>query len=92
MEPAQPRLSLVRQCQLLGMSRSSLHYQPQGENQENLHLMRLLDEQYTRTPFYGVLKMTEWLSTQGYVVNPKRVRRLLRAMGLQLFARSPKPA
>jgi putative transposase len=89
-EVPQPRLSLVRQCQLLGLSRSSLYYQPQGESEENLHLMRLLDEQYTRTPFYGVLKMTEWLSTQGYVVNPKRVRRLLRAMGLEALYPKPK--
>lgn len=45
-------------------------------------LMRLIDEQYTRTPFYGVLKMTAWLRRQGREVNPKRVRRLLRKMGL----------
>lgn len=89
-ETPQPRLSLARQCQLLGLSRSSLYYQPQGESEENLHLMRLLDEQYTRTPFYGVLKMTEWLATQGYRVNPKRVRRLLRLMGLEAIYPKPK--
>jgi hypothetical protein len=52
---------VVRQCQLLGLARSSLYYQPRGESERNLHLLRLLDEQYTRTPFYGVPKMTEWL-------------------------------
>ncbi len=88
-EPAQPRLSVVRQCQLLGLSRSSLYYPPQGESQENLHLMRRLDEQDTRPPFYGVLKMTEWLGMQGYVVNPKRGRRLLRTLGLEAIY--PKP-
>jgi len=89
-DASQPRLSVVRQCQLLDLSRSSLYYQPQGESQENLHLMRLLDEQYTRTPFYGVLKMSEWLGTKGYVVTPKRVRRLLRTMGLEAIYPKPK--
>jgi len=58
-------------------------------SEENLLLMRLLDEQYTRTPFYGIKKMTAWLGTQGYEVNHKRVARLLRLMGL--MAVSPKP-
>jgi putative transposase len=80
---------VVRQCQLLGLARSSLYYQPQGESERNLHLLRLLDEQYTRTPFYGVPKMTEWLRAQGEVVNEKRVRRLLRQLGLE--AVYPKP-
>jgi putative transposase len=56
---------VVRQCQLLGLARSSHYYQPCGESERNLHLLRLLDEQYTRTPFYGVPKMTEWLRGQG---------------------------
>jgi putative transposase len=60
-----------------------------AEREENLHLMRLLDEQYTRTPFYGTRKMTAWLQTQGYEVNRKRVMRLLRQMGLE--AVYPKP-
>ncbi len=51
--------------------------------------MRLLDEQYTKTPFYGVERMTVWLRQQGYAINPKRVRRLLRRMGLE--ALYPKP-
>ena len=81
--------SLRRQGELLGLNRSRLYYQPAGESEENLRLMRLLDEQYTRTPYYGVLKMTAWLRSLGHEVNPKRVRRLLRTMGLE--AVYPKP-
>ena len=80
---------MARQCQLTGLSRSGLYYEPQGETALNLTLMRLLDEQYTRTPFFGVLKMTDALMKQGYPVNPKRVRRLLRQMGLEAIY--PKP-
>lgn len=82
-------LSIVRQCQLTGLSRSGLYYQPRGESELNLELMRLLDEQYTRTPFFGVPKMTRALRDRGYVINPKRVRRLLRQMGLEAIY--PKP-
>ena len=71
------------------MARASLYYQARGENERNLKLLRLLDEQYTRTPFYGVPRMTAWLGTQGELVNEKRVRRLLRVLGLQ--ALYPKP-
>lgn len=86
----EPGLSVRRQCDLLGLSRGSWHYRPAGEREENLHLMRLLDEQYTRTPFYGVLRMTAWLQRQGYAVNEKRVRRLLRTMGLLAIYPGPK--
>ena len=72
MELAHPHLSMRRQCELLGVNRTSLYYQPVGESEENLLLMRLLDEQYTRTPFYGRRRMTVWLQSQGYEVNPKR--------------------
>ena len=77
LEPAHPRLSLARQCALLGVSRSSFYYRPRGEGAENLHFMRLLDEQYTQTPFYGVRRMTAWRRQQGYAVNPKRVAWLI---------------
>ena len=80
---------MARQCALLGLARSSWYAQPGGESPENREVMRLLDEQYTRTPFYGVARMTAWLRTQGQAVNPKRVRRLLRLMGLE--ALYPKP-
>jgi putative transposase len=82
-------ISVRRQCQLLGANRSSLYYEPLGESEENLRLMRLLDEQYTRTPFYGSRRMTEWLITQGYEVNRKRISRLMEVMGIE--AVYPKP-
>jgi putative transposase len=82
-------LSIAQQCRLTGLSRSGVYYEPRGESALNLTLMRLLDEQYTRTPFFGVPKMTDALRKQGYSVNPKRVRRLLRQMGLEAIY--PKP-
>jgi putative transposase len=88
-EPAHPQISIVRQCDLVGLSRSSYYYSAEGETAENLYFMRLLDEQYTRTPFYGVRRMTVWLRQQGYMVNPKRVARLLRTLGLEPLY--PKP-
>jgi putative transposase len=88
-DPQDGEFSLRRQCELLGINRSSLYYPPVAESEENLRLMRLLDEQYTRTPYYGVLRMTAWLRHLGHEVNPKRVRRLLRLMGLE--AVYPKP-
>lgn len=78
-----PRISLRRQCELLGLGRSSLYYRSQADESDNEQLMRLMDEQYLRTPFYGVPRMTEWLHRQGHAVNEKRVRRLLRLMGLE---------
>jgi len=83
MDPKHRRISLRRQCELLGLARSSLYYVPGRDTTYNEALMGMLDEQYTRTPFYGVDKMTEWLRLQGHAVNPKRVRRLLRQMGLE---------
>jgi putative transposase len=88
-EAQHPDLSQRRQCQLLGLNRAGLYYQAVEESPQNLQLMHLLDEQYTRHPFYGVVKMTQWLQAQHYQVNPKRVRRLLRKMGL--MALYPKP-
>jgi putative transposase len=88
-EPDHPRISIARQCDLVGLPRSSSYYRSEGETAENLHFMRLLDEQYTRTPFYGVRRMTVWLRQQGYTVNPKRVARLLHTMGLETLY--PKP-
>ena len=89
-EPDHPQRSLRRQCQLLDIARSGLYYRSRGESRQNLLLMRLLDEQYTRSPFYGVPKMTEWLKQQGYWVKEKRVRRLLRKMGLMAIYRKPR--
>ena len=82
-------MSVRRQCELLGLSRSSLYYEPGGEAAEDLRLMRLIDEQYTARPFYGSRRMTVWLAEQGEGVNPKRARRLMRVMGLEAIY--PKP-
>jgi putative transposase len=71
------------------LARSSYYYEAATESAENLTLLRLLDEQYTRTPFYGVRRMTVGLRERGYGVNPKRVRRLLRTLGL--VALGPQP-
>jgi len=76
-------LSLRDQCELLGLSRAGLYYVPMGPDAEDLMVMRLLDEQYTRTPFYGVERMTTWLDRQGFRIGHNRVRRLLRQMGLE---------
>jgi putative transposase len=82
-------LSVRRQCELLGLSRSSLYYEPARETGEDLRLMRKIDEQYTACPFYGSRRMTAWLTNQGEEVNRKRVQRLMRVMGLE--AVYPKP-
>jgi putative transposase len=82
-ETDHPQISLARQCDLVGLSRSTYYYQSQGESPENLHLMRLLDEKYTDTPYYGIRRMTAWLQSQGYPVNRKRVARLMHKMGLE---------
>jgi putative transposase len=83
-------LSVRRQCVLLGLARASYYYQAGAESRENLRLMRLLDEQYTRTPFYGIRRMTVWLNAQGERVNHKRVQRLLRVMGLETIYQKPR--
>lgn len=72
----------MRQCQLLGLWRSGCYYRHLGERQEDLWLMRLIDAQYTRTPFYGYRRISVWLREQGHVVNKKRVARLMQVMGL----------
>ena len=76
-------IAVARQCELLRLSRSSYYYGSSRDDEYNLELMRLLDEQYTKVPFYGVRRLTAWLRARGYIVNPKRVRVLMRRMGLQ---------
>jgi putative transposase len=82
-------LSICRQCQLLGLNRSTYYLPPAAEPAENLRLMRLIDEQYLRTPFYGSRRMAEHLKRTGEAVNRKRVRRLMALMGLE--ALHPRP-
>jgi len=84
-----PRLSMVRQCALLGLSRSSLYYRPKGLDEYDLELMALIDRQYLETPFYGSRRMAAWLRAQGHRVNRKRVRRLMRLMGITAIYRPP---
>jgi putative transposase len=89
-EPGHPRLSIARQCELIGLPRAS-YYREMGptESEQNLELMRLIDEEYLRHPFYGTRKMRDYLRRLGHKVNRKRVRRLMRKMGLASIA--PKP-
>jgi putative transposase len=82
-------LSVAHRCELVGVPRSSYYYQPTGETPLNLLLMRLIDEEYTRHPFYGSRRMAEWLKVVGHDVNRKRVRRLMRTMGIEAIY--PKP-
>jgi putative transposase len=88
-EPENERISAARQCELLGLNRTGLYYRARTESAEDSELMRLIDEQYTLTPFYGYRRMTVHLQNLGYRVNHKRVRRLMRKLGLEAIY--PKP-
>lgn len=81
-EPSHKQLSIHRQCELVGLSRSTYYRQPAPENEKNLEFMKLIDEIYTKYPFFGSRKMRDYLNRQGYGVNRKRVQRLMRLMGL----------
>jgi putative transposase len=83
------RLSLVRQCELVSIARSSYYYQSKSESEFNLELMRLIDAQYLKTPWYGSRQMSRHLRRQGHWVNRKRIRRLMRKMGLVAVAPAP---
>ena len=83
-------LSIVRQCALLGVGRSSLDYRPKETSQQNLSLMREMDRQYLEPPFYGSRRMRASLERQGMPVSRKRVQRLLRAIGLRAIYRQPR--
>jgi putative transposase len=89
-EPAHPQLTTRRQCELLGLPRSTYYHTPKPEADENLQLMRVIDETYTAFPFFGSRQMTRWLVRQGYRINRKRVRRLMRRMGLEAIYRRPR--
>ena len=83
-------ISVKRQCELLGLPRSTYYYQAGEESEENLQLMRLIDEQYLRRPLFVSRKMALWLAQQGYEVNRKRVQRLMRLMGIEAIYRKPR--
>ncbi len=89
-ELSHPDLSLTTQCRLLSISRSSWYYKPKGEPPLNLKLMRLIDEQFLVTPYYGSRQMARWLKRQGYDVGRHRVRRLMRVMGLRTIYQEPR--
>ena len=89
-EPANKKIPVYRQCELLDLNRSSLYYKSQRDTTYNEHLMRIIDEQYVETPFYGIDRMTAQLRRQGYCVNAKRIRRLMRQMGLEAVYPRPK--
>ena len=89
-EPAHAGLSIARQCTLLSLSRSSFYFKPSGENEKNLALMRLIDRQFLETPWYGSRQMARHLRRQGKCVGRKRVRRLMRKMGLQAIYQAPR--
>jgi putative transposase len=89
-DPKHDRLSIRRQCRLVSIARSSFYYEGHGESPLNLYLMRLIDEQFLETPFYGSRQMTRWLRRQGYTVGRKRVRRLMRLLGLQAVFQRPR--
>ena len=88
-EPDHPDLSIGQQCKLLSIARSSFYYTPKGETEQNLGLMRLIDEQFLETPFFGVRQMTWHLRNDGHLVNEKRIRRLMRLMGLMPIYQKP---
>lgn len=82
-EPDHPQISITRQCELLGLPRSALYYEPRGISPLNLELMGAIDEIYTRCPFYGSPRITAVLKARGYDINHKRVERLMSVIGLQ---------
>ncbi len=89
-EANHPRLSVVRQCELVSIARSSHSYAGKGESALNLKLMRLIDEQFLTTPWYGSRQMARSLRRQGYGVGRKRIRRLMRQIGLAPIYRKPR--
>ena len=83
-------LSIARQCELVGVSRSGYYYRPSGETELNLTLMRLIDEQHLKAPYYGARQMARHLRREGYTVGRKRIRRLMQKMGLCAVYQKPR--
>lgn len=88
-DPSHKHLSVVQQCGLLGLGRSTFYYQPVQINAVDLVLMAAIDRQFLETPYYGSRRMVAILRRAGYVVNRKRVRRLMRQMGLHVIWQKP---
>jgi len=89
-ESKHPRLPIKRQCELLCLNRSTYYYKSQKDESFNIQLMNLIDEEYTRHPFYGVRRMKVMLERKGHRVNHKRIRRLSRKMGIDAIYPKPK--
>ena len=89
-EPDHPSLSVVRQCELVSISRSGFYHRPVGETPLNLELMRLIDAQFLETPWYGSRQMARHLRREGYAVGRKRIRRLMAKMGLAPIYQRPR--
>jgi len=89
-EKSDTSVSITKQCELLNVHRSCFYYKAQPESELNLEIMRILDEQYFKTPFYGVLRLTALLKTLDYQVNEKRVRRLMKLINWQTIYREPR--
>lgn len=87
--PNHQNISISDQCKLLAINRSGYYYTPMQESEEDLGILRLLDEQYLHTPFYGIRRLTKWLQKKGYKINRKRVKRLMGVMGWQTIYRKP---
>jgi putative transposase len=85
-----PSISIARQCELLGLPRSTYYFTAALESEGNLHLMRLIDKQHLVRPFYGSRNLTHWLCEQGHPSNRKRVQRLMRLMGIEAIYRKPR--
>ncbi len=83
-------LSVVKQCELLELNRSGLYYEPVKETAENLEVMRLMDEQYLKTPFYGLERMLVFFIVAGYKINRKKLRRLMKLVGWQTLYCAPR--
>ncbi len=81
-ETDHPKLSIVRQCELVAISRSGFYHRPAGESTLNLEVMRLIDEQFMATPWYGSRQMARYLRREGHAVGRKRERRLMARIGL----------
>lgn len=84
------KISVSKQCKVLHLKRNFLFHSPKGEPEENLQIMVLLDKLYFVSPFYGYRKITVWLQNQGFNVNEKRVRRLMKLMNWRTIYREPK--
>ena len=89
-DPDDVALSLTRQCRLVSIARSSFYYEGKDESLFNVQLLRRIDEQFLETPFYGSRQMTRWLRRQETWVSRKRVRRLMRRLGLQAIFQRPR--